>query len=157
MDSGVAGKPIVDMGAYRTELRSRLDPTVASLHAIFEEVRSQSRRVVFAEGEEEKSIRAAIAFRNAGYGTPILIGREDRVRQTMDAMGLSAEGREYRDPLNARAQRPPTGTTPTSSMRSIQRQGAAVPGLPAYGQPGPQRLRRLHGGHGRCRCHGHGV
>ena len=91
MDTGVARKPIVDMDAYRTELRSRLDPTVASLHMIFENVRANPRRVVFAEGEEEKSIRAAIAFRNAGYGTPILIGREERVRETMDRIGISAD------------------------------------------------------------------
>jgi malate dehydrogenase (oxaloacetate-decarboxylating)(NADP+) len=44
--------------------------------------------VVFAEGEEEKIVRAAVAFRNAGYGTPVLIGREDRVRATMSALGL---------------------------------------------------------------------
>ena len=91
MDTGVARKPIVDMDAYRTELRSRLDPTVASLHAIFEKVRGNPKRVVFAEGEEEKSIRAALAFRNAGYGTPILIGREERVKETMERIGLSAE------------------------------------------------------------------
>ena len=91
MDSGVARKPIVDMDAYRTELRSRLDPTVASLHAIFEKVRSNPKRVVFAEGEEEKSIRAAVAFRNAGYGTPILIGREERVKETMERIGISAD------------------------------------------------------------------
>jgi malate dehydrogenase (oxaloacetate-decarboxylating)(NADP+) len=91
MDSGVARKPIVDMDGYRTELRSRLDPTVASLHAIFEKVRSQPKRVIFAEGEEEKSIRAAVAFRNAGYGTPILIGREERVKETMERIGLAGE------------------------------------------------------------------
>ncbi len=91
MDSGVARKPIVDMDTYRTELRSRLDPTVASLHAIFEKVRGNPKRVVFAEGEEEKSIRAALAFRNAGYGTPILVGREERVKETMERIGLSAE------------------------------------------------------------------
>jgi malate dehydrogenase (oxaloacetate-decarboxylating)(NADP+) len=47
--------------------------------------------VVFAEGEEEKSVRAALAFRAAGYGTPVLIGREERVKQTMERMGLSSD------------------------------------------------------------------
>jgi Malic enzyme len=88
MDSGVARKPIVDMGAYRKELSARLDPTAASLQAIAEQVRANPRRVVFAEGEEEKSIRAALAFRNAGYGTPVLIGREEQIRETMQAMAL---------------------------------------------------------------------
>ena len=91
MDTGVARKPIVDMDAYRTELRARLDPTMASLHMIFENVRANPRRVVFAEGEEEKSIRAAVAFKNAGYGTPILIGREERVREAMERIGINSD------------------------------------------------------------------
>ena len=53
-----------------------------------ESVRDDPKRVVFAEGEEEKSVRAAVAFRNAGYGTPVLIGREDRVKATMASLGL---------------------------------------------------------------------
>ncbi len=89
METGVARKPIADMAAYRNELSARLDPTSGSLQAIFDAVRADPRRVVFAEGEEEKSIRAAIAFRNAGYGTPVLIGREDRVRATLERLGLS--------------------------------------------------------------------
>ena len=88
MDTGVARKPVIDIGAYKNELSARLDATVASLQAIFEEVRSNPRRVVFAEGEEEKSIRAAVSFRNNGYGTPVLIGRERNVYKTMEALGL---------------------------------------------------------------------
>jgi len=90
MESGVAQKPIIDMEAYERELSARLDPTAASMHAIFDKVRSNPRRVVFAEGEEEKSIRAAVSFHNAGYGTPILLGREDRVLKAMDRLGLPA-------------------------------------------------------------------
>jgi malate dehydrogenase (oxaloacetate-decarboxylating)(NADP+) len=55
---------------------------------IFDKVASAETRVVFAEGEEERTIRAAIAFRAQGYGTPILIGREERVRETMARIGL---------------------------------------------------------------------
>ena len=90
MDSGVARKPVIDMEAYGNELAARLDPTAGSLQAIFEQVRSNPRRVVFAEGEEEKSIRAAVAFRTAGYGTPILVGREDRIAKTLAALGMPA-------------------------------------------------------------------
>ena len=89
MRSSVARKPIVDMDAYRQELRSRLDPTADSLQSMFEAVRAAPKRVVFAEGEEERSIRAAIAFRSAGYGTPVLIGREARIRETIAAAGLA--------------------------------------------------------------------
>ncbi|MGE5517733.1 MAG: NADP-dependent malic enzyme [Bacteroidota bacterium] len=100
MDSGVARKPIIDMEAYKKELSARLDPTAASLQAIAEKVKANPRRVVFAEGEEEKSIRAALAFKAAGYGTPILIGRDDNIKATMDRMGLP--GAETLEIVNAR-------------------------------------------------------
>lgn len=88
MDSGVAQRPIADLRRYSRELSGRLDPTSSALDAIMESVRDNPKRVVFAEGEEEKMVRAAVAFRNAGYGTPVLIGREDRVRATMASLGL---------------------------------------------------------------------
>jgi malate dehydrogenase (oxaloacetate-decarboxylating)(NADP+) len=95
MDSGVARKPIIDMNAYKRALRGRLDPTAAGLELIFERVRAEPKRVVFAEGEEEKTIRAALLFAGSGYGTPVLVGREDRIKSTMAAMGLSSpEGLE---------------------------------------------------------------
>ncbi|UEM03849.1 NADP-dependent malic enzyme [Skermanella rosea] len=91
MESGVARKPIIDMTGYRNGLRTRLDPTADSLQLIFEKVKANPRRVVFAEGEEERAIRAALAYRAAGYGTPILIGREEVIRDQVVALGLSPE------------------------------------------------------------------
>ncbi len=88
MDSGVARKPCPDLRLYTRELTGRLDPTAGALDRIMESVRSNPKRVVFAEGEEEKVVRAAVTFRNAGYGTPVLIGREERVRASMDSLGL---------------------------------------------------------------------
>jgi malate dehydrogenase (oxaloacetate-decarboxylating)(NADP+) len=88
MDSGVARKPLIDLRRYARELSGRLDPTAGALDAIMESVRANPRRVVFAEGEEEKVVRAAVAYRNAGYGRPVLIGREDRVKATMVSLGL---------------------------------------------------------------------
>ena len=64
---------------------------------ILDQVRSNPRRVVFAEGEDNRVIRAAVQFRNAGYGEPILIGREDRVRQTMAELGLDGAELEIRN------------------------------------------------------------
>ena len=90
MDSGVARKPILDMTAYKRALRSRLDPTAASLELIFEKVQREPKRVVFAEGEEEMTIRAALVYADSGYGTPVLVGREERIRATMAAMGLTS-------------------------------------------------------------------
>ena len=95
MDSGVARRPLADLRRYERELSGRLDATANALDAIAERVRAAPKRVVFAEGEEEKMVRAAVAFRNAGYGTPVLIGREDRVRATLASLGLGhADGIE---------------------------------------------------------------
>jgi len=88
MESGVARRPVTDMDGYKRSLRLRLDPTADSLQLIFERVRARPRRVVFAEGEEERTIRAALAFRSAGYGTPVLVGREEVVARQIAAMGL---------------------------------------------------------------------
>jgi len=87
MASGVARKPIVDMENYVNELRARLDPTFGVLQLIFDEVRANPKRVVFAEGEEEKVIRAAMAFKQEGYGTPVLIGYPERVQEMIREMG----------------------------------------------------------------------
>ena len=88
MADGVARKPIADLDEYRRLLSARLDPTAGALQSIFERVSTNKKRIVFAEGEEERVIRAALAFRNAGYGDPILLGREHRVKETIDRLGL---------------------------------------------------------------------
>jgi malate dehydrogenase (oxaloacetate-decarboxylating)(NADP+) len=105
MDSGVARKPITDMPGYRASLKGRLDPTAASLERIFDEVRANPRRVVFAEGEEEKTIRSALSFRDNGYGTPVLIGREERIRETMRSMGLKSGALEIHNARLSHANR----------------------------------------------------
>ncbi|MGN6619674.1 MAG: NADP-dependent malic enzyme [Sphingomonas sp.] len=87
MDSGVATKPILDMDAYRQTLRGRLNPTTAVLSLAYEGARSCPKRVVFAEAEEEVVLRAAIAFRDGGYGTPVLVGRDD-VYERLAALGV---------------------------------------------------------------------
>ncbi len=88
MDSGVARKPIIDMDGYKATLAGRLDPAAGSLHLVFERLHSNPKRVVFAEGEDEKVIRAAIAYRAAGYGTPVLVGRPQRIADTIKNAGL---------------------------------------------------------------------
>ena len=100
MESGVARKPIEDLERYRRDLSARLDPTASTLQVIFDRISANRKRVVFAEGEEEKVIRAAMAFRNAGYGEPILVGREHRIRETIEKLGL--EGAEDIPVANAK-------------------------------------------------------
>ncbi|MBK7283341.1 MAG: NADP-dependent malic enzyme [Sphingomonadales bacterium] len=87
MDSGVATKPILDMDEYRTSLRARLNPTTSVLTLAYDNARAHPKRVVFAEAEEEVVLRAAIAFRDGGCGTPVLIGRDD-VREKLRALGV---------------------------------------------------------------------
>ncbi len=88
MDSGVARRPIIDMDGYQKELQARLNPTIATLQMVFDELRSEPQRVVFAEGEEETVIRAALAFKNSGYGMPVLIGDAKRIKATQADLGL---------------------------------------------------------------------
>jgi malate dehydrogenase (oxaloacetate-decarboxylating)(NADP+) len=87
VQSGVAQKPIANMEAYRQELRARLNPTVAVMSLAYENARQNPKRVLFAEGEEPNVLRAAIAFKEGGYGTPVLVGRED-VYELLKEMGV---------------------------------------------------------------------
>ena len=91
METGVAGKPIVDMNAYKAQLSARRDPVAGTLNRIFERVRRYPKRVVFAEGEEEQVIRAAVSFVNQGLGHAILVGREERVLETATFLGIDLE------------------------------------------------------------------
>jgi malate dehydrogenase (oxaloacetate-decarboxylating)(NADP+) len=100
MESGVAGKMIVDLDVYAAELSARLDPIAGSLQSIFEKVRARPRRIVFAEGEEDRMIRAANAYASMGLGEAILIGREAEIEKTLSAKGL--ELNENVTVLNAR-------------------------------------------------------
>jgi malate dehydrogenase (oxaloacetate-decarboxylating)(NADP+) len=97
--TGVAQKPIVNMEAYRQELRARLNPTVAVMSLAYEAARSHPKRVLFAEGEEPNVLRAAIAFKEGRYGTPVLVGRED-VYDLLKEMGVE-DPKEY-EVLNSR-------------------------------------------------------
>ena len=92
MNTGVARKPIVDMDAYRQQLRSRLDPIAGVLQGVYERLRRRPRRVVFAEGEEEQVIRAAATFVHQGLGSALLVGHERRVRETAEALGVELGG-----------------------------------------------------------------
>ena len=88
MDTGVARKAIVDMDQYASDLSARLNPSAGLLQKIFQEVKENPKRVIFTEGEEEDMIRAAVIFLNNGMGTPILIGREEIIKQKMSDIGL---------------------------------------------------------------------
>ena len=89
METGVARKPIVDIIGYKKELAARRDPTANSMQQIYDKVRANPQRMIFAEGEEEKIIRAAVQWRDNGYGKPILVGRVDRIQDLMKKMSVN--------------------------------------------------------------------
>jgi len=93
METGVARKPIVDIEAYRAELSARRDPVAGLMQSIMDRVKRNPKRVVFAEGEEEQVIRAAITFVNQGLGSAILVGREERVVEVANDAGLELDER----------------------------------------------------------------
>ena len=104
MESGVAGRPILDLKKYAQELSARRDPIASTLQRIYDRVRRQPKRVVFAEGEEEQVMRAAVSFVNQNLGTAILVGREDTIKETAKNAGvdLNKSGIEI---INARLSR----------------------------------------------------
>ena len=89
MDSGVARRPIIDMEPMWRRWPAGSIPPPARCTSSSSRVQHNPKRVVFAEGEEEKVIRAAIAFRAAGYGTPVLVGRTERIDETIKNQSLA--------------------------------------------------------------------
>ncbi|MGQ2909733.1 MAG: NADP-dependent malic enzyme [Aliihoeflea sp.] len=104
MDSGVARKPILNLEKYQQELSARRDPIASTLQRIYDRVRRQPKRIVFAEGEEEQVMRAAVSYANQKLGTAILLGREERMQETARNAGvdLNRPGIEI---INARLSR----------------------------------------------------
>jgi malate dehydrogenase (oxaloacetate-decarboxylating)(NADP+) len=104
MESGVAKKPILDLDRYRQELSARRDPIASTLQRIYDRVRRQPKRIVFAEGEEEQVMRAAVAYVNQRLGTAILIGRDEIIRENARAAGIELN-RSGIEIINARLSR----------------------------------------------------
>ena len=92
MDSGVAQDRIEDFDEYRLALKSRLNPTTSALTRVYEECKANPKRMVFAEAEEDVVLRAAIQYRDFGYGTPILVGRTKNVVDRLHMLGVSDPG-----------------------------------------------------------------
>jgi len=86
--SGVARKKIRDLEAYKDELTNRLDPSMSLMQGINAKVKKNPKKVVFAEGEDQNMLKAAIEFGKNKLGTPIVIGNEKRVKETLKRIGL---------------------------------------------------------------------
>ena len=88
MDTGAARRPIVDMDGYELSLKTRMDPTASILRGINARARSAQARIIFAEGDDERVLRAAVLYQRQGFGKSIVVGRENDVHQRLEAAGL---------------------------------------------------------------------
>ncbi|GAB4381880.1 NADP-dependent malic enzyme [Albidovulum sp.] len=89
MDTGVARRPIIDMEGYELHLKTRMDPTASILQGIHARARQAQARMIFAEGDDPRVLRAAVAYQRAGLGQALVVGREADVRQKLSAEGMA--------------------------------------------------------------------
>ena len=94
MDTGAARRPIVDMDGYAQALAARMDPTASILQGISGRARQAQARMIFAEGDDSRVLRAAVAYQRQGFGRALVVGREDDVRAKLEAVGLGDAARE---------------------------------------------------------------
>ena len=88
MDTGAARRPIVDMDAYEVALKTRMDPTASMLRSINARARAAQARVIFAEGDDPRVLRAAVQYQRAGFGHALVVGREADVAEKLRSSGL---------------------------------------------------------------------
>jgi len=101
MDTGVARRPIVDLDGYTESLRQRMDPTASILQGINARARAAQATMIFAEGDDVRVLRAAVAYQRNGFGNSRVVGREDDVRAKLAEVGLADAAREL-EIVNAR-------------------------------------------------------
>ncbi|MGR3464934.1 NADP-dependent malic enzyme [Limimaricola sp.] len=89
METGVAARPIADMDAYKARLDSSVFKSALLMRPVFDAARSAERRIVFAEGEDERVLRAAHAIIEETTDTPILIGRPEVIETRCERAGLT--------------------------------------------------------------------
>ena len=87
--SGVARKTIKDFDVYKDQLKQRLDPSVAIMQGINSQIKKTQKKVVFADGEDENTLKAAIAFKNSGLGIPILVAKKEKIKERLKEIGYS--------------------------------------------------------------------
>ena len=87
--SKVARKKIENFEIYSEQLKQRLDPSVTIMQGINSQIKKNQKTVVFADGEDENTLKAAIAFKNSGLGTPIIVAKEKVVKQRLKEIGYA--------------------------------------------------------------------
>ncbi|TBX16210.1 NADP-dependent malic enzyme [Nioella sediminis] len=94
METGVARRPIIDLDAYAQTLNARMDPTASILRGINARARAAQARMIFAEGDDVRVLRAAVAYQRNGMGKAIVVGRDADVKQKLESVGLADAVRE---------------------------------------------------------------
>jgi len=87
--SGVARKKINDFEIYKEQLKQRLDPSVTIMQGINNQIKKKQKKIVFADGEDENTLKAAIAFKNSKFGIPILVGKKEKIKEQLKNIGYS--------------------------------------------------------------------
>ncbi len=94
MDTGAARRPIIDMEAYELSLKSRMDPTASILTGINARARAAQARMIFAEGDDPRVLRAAVTYQRSGFGKALVVGRKEDVKAKLEEAGLADAVRE---------------------------------------------------------------
>ncbi|WP_050928846.1 NADP-dependent malic enzyme [Aestuariivita boseongensis] len=94
MDTGAARRPIIDMEAYEIGLKSRMDPTASILRGLNARARAAQARMIFAEGDDPRVLRAAVTYQRSGLGKALVVGRSDDVKAKLEKAGLGDAARE---------------------------------------------------------------
>ena len=89
MKTKVARKEIENFENYKEQLKQRLDPSVTIMQGINSQIKKTQKRIVFADGEDENTLKAAIAFRNSQLGIPILVGKKEKIKERLKEIGFS--------------------------------------------------------------------
>ena len=89
MDTGVARKKIENFDIYKEQLKQRLDPTVTIMQGINNYIKKNQKKIVFTDGEDENTLKAAIAFKNSKLGIPILVGKEEKIKEQIKKIGYN--------------------------------------------------------------------
>ena len=89
MKTGVARREIKDFEVYKEQLKQRLDPSVTIMQGINNQIKKNPKRIVFADGEDENTLKAAIAFKNSKLGIPILVGKKEKIKEQLKNIGYS--------------------------------------------------------------------
>ena len=94
METGAARRPIIDMDAYELGLKSRMDPTASILRGINARARNAQARMIFAEGDDVRVLRAAVMYQRQGLGKALVVGRENDVKEKLETAGMGDAVRE---------------------------------------------------------------